>query len=450
MKYLKDWLERLKSRPASGDYWEDHRHHEALQALAACNGESDWLSLGSHRNGFVREAAVRALSEQPSPAALATLLERTNDWVAQVRKLASAGVQRYLTPEHTSALLHALPQLMALAERQRADHARTLAAARTALQASEVRSEVVTDFLARRGKAARFLFAVLHEASPEPAALLQMALTHREMTVRQMAVSACRNLPVEQAVPLLLHALATPGASVRVKALHALLTRLDDPRDRLRDALLDASPAVRNLARWAAPRWQIDAHEVLQARLERALPKHKREWLGVLGLANDLEVTLDQPWRSAALGSAMSSVRLAALVNLGDAHYGDLLTMLDDPSDKVFSQAVEGLDRQPWAMLAPELDARLDRDWYLLPATRRTALMRLRPCWQQLAYLLRRLDMANEDRNTWLDLIAQRCGRRYLMPDSSTAKTEQAHLIERVRELENNGALPRGCAANLS
>ena len=450
MKYLKDWLERLKSRPASGDYWENRRHHEALEALAACNGESDWLSLTDHSNGFVREVAVRELGELPSPAALAALLERLNDWVPQVRQLACAGVQRYLAAEHAPALLHALPQLMALAERQRADHGQTLAAARTALQAPEVRDTVEAALLARHGKAARFLFALLHDASAQPAALLQMALAHGEMTVRQMAVSACLSLPAEQAVPLLLHALDTPGASVRVKALHALLGLLNEPREMLRGALLDASPAMRSLARWAAPRWQLDAREVLAARLGEALPTRKREWLGVLGQASELQVSLDQTWRHAALRSPMSSVRLAAVASLGDEHLRDQLAMLDDPVDKVFAKAVQGLDKQPWAALAPELDARLDRDWHLLPAARRATLMRLRPCWQQLAYMLRRLDMAGEDRSTWLDLLAHRCARRYLMLDSSTPQAERTRLLERVRELEHSGALPSGSAANLT
>ena len=176
MKYLKDWLERLKSRPASGDYWESYRHHEALEVLADCKGEGDWLTLSSHHNGFVREVAVRELSELPSPEALAALLERVNDWVPQVRQLANAGVQRYLVPEHTPALLHALQPLMALAERQRADHRETLAAARTVLQGAEVRDAVLAAFLVKHGKAARFLFDLLLEASDKPTYLLGTAL----------------------------------------------------------------------------------------------------------------------------------------------------------------------------------------------------------------------------------------------------------------------------------
>lgn len=450
MKYLKEWLQRLKSRPVSGDYWEDCRHQEALQALAGCKGEGDWLTLSRHGNGFVREVAVRELNELLSPEALAALLERLNDWVPQVRQQADAGVRRYLMAEHAPALLYALQPLMALAERQRADHTETLARARTALQGAEVRDTVLAAFVVQHGKSARFLFDLLLEASDEPVSLLGKALVHREMTVRQMAVSACQNMPAEQAVPLLQLALATPGASVRVKALHALLSLLDDPRDMLRGALLDASPAVRSLARWAAPRWQLDAGEVLTNRLDAALPKSKREWLGVHGLASELQVSLNERWRAAALRSPMASVRLAALASLGDEHLSEQLVMLDDPADKVFAKACEQLGRQPWNALEAELDRRLDRDWQHLPDQRRAALMALRPRWQQLAYLLRRLDSDIQQRDYWLASIATWCQQQYLMVDPSTAPAERRSLLARVAELQDSGALPPGCVTRLA
>lgn len=450
MKYLKEWLRRLKNRPVSGDYWEDRRHHEALQALAGCKGEGDWLTLSRHGNGFVREVAVRELSELPSPKALAALLERVNDWVHQVRQLADAGVRRYLITEHAPALLYALQPLMALAERQRADHTETLALARTVLQGAEVRDTVLAAFVVHHGKSARFLFDLLLEASDEPVSLLGKALVHREMTVRQMAVSACQKLPAEQAVPLLQHALATPGASVRVKALHALLSLLDDPREMLRGALLDASPAVRSLARWAAPSWQLDAGEVLTNRLDAALPKSKREWLGVLGLASELQVSLNERWRAAALRSPMASVRLAALASLGDEHLSEQLVMLDDPADKVFAKACERLSCQPWDALQAELDGRLDRDWQSLPDHRRAALMALRPRWQQLAYLLRRLDSDIQQRDYWLVWIVNWCQQQYLMVDPTTAPAERRRLLARVSELQDSGALPPGCVTRLT
>jgi len=232
--------------------------------------------------------------------------------------------------------------------------------------------------------------------------------------------------------------------------MHALLSKLDDPHEMLPSALLDASPAVRSLARWAAPRWQLDAGEVLAKRLDTALPKSRREWLGVLGLASELEVSLDERWRAAALSSPLSSVRLAALASLGDGHLSEQLAMLDDPADKVFAKACECLGRQPWDSLEAELEMRLDSDWQRLSESRRDALMALRPRWQQLAYLLRRLDSDVQQRDYWLAWIANWCQQQYLMVDPTTAPAERRRLLARVSELQDSGALPPGCVTRLT
>lgn len=449
MKYLNDWLERLKSRVPAADYWENWRLQEAQSALSQGRAEGDWARLSHHSNGLVREAAVRELGEQPSPEALTALLERLNDWVPQIRTLAKAALQRYLTSEYAAELLYALPQLMALAGRQRDDHSPTLAAARSALQAESARSQVEAAFANSQGQAARFLFALLLEASDNSAKLLEQALAHREMTVRKQAVLACQALPTEQAVVLLQQALQTPGASVRVKAMHALLQRLDDPRELLRRALLDASPAMRNLALWAAPRWQLEASQVLSCRLQQALPEGKREWLGVLGLAADLDTRLQGDWLQAALRAPQSSVRLAAVSALGDTQLNEQLAALDDSADKVFAMAVRRLSQQPWSTMAEALDARLDRDRQQLSPARHSALMHLRPRWQQLAYLLRRLDSRESDEH-WLEQIAQWCQRQGLMVDPSTGRDERMQLLERLQTLEQHGQLPPGCYARLA
>jgi len=450
MNSLRSWLERLKHRPASGNEGQDQRHHEMREALANCSGADDWLTLSTDRNGFVREVAVRALSDQPSSAALVALLERANDWVPQVRELAVAGVWQYLRPEQSTALLQALPAWLALARRQRTDHGPMLVAVRSVLQTVEVRAEVEATFLKQRGQVARFLFALLQEASESSAAFLAKALAHSEITIRQLAVEACQALPAEQSVPLLLRALNLPGASVRVKALHGLLALLSDSRELLRDALLEASPTIRSLALWAAPRWRVDAREVLNTRLKGNLPTLKREWLGVLGLARELGVDLDTTWQTMAWRSPCSSVRLAIVEGLADEQLSDLLRALDDSSDKVFAKALERLRGQAWMEIAPDLDARLDRDWHLLSPARRQALMQVRPRWQQLAYLLRRLDACSDERNAWLALIGDWCRAQYAITDPVTSRSERERLVDRIRYLELCGDLPSGSATRLT
>jgi hypothetical protein len=150
-----------------------------------------------------------------------------------------------------------------------------------------------------------------------------------------MAVRACSELSANQARPLLAEAMARPGASVRVCVVRALLPLFDDPRPILREALFDASPAIRRLARWAAPRSDMDASAILQRRLGQELPSTKRDWLGVLGLVSELNVKLDPRRLMEVLRPACPTVRHAAVLQLRDEHLPQLLETLDDMSDWV-------------------------------------------------------------------------------------------------------------------
>lgn len=210
---MTSWLDRLLNKQGAAQSWADRRRVEALELVAQAENDAAWVGLSRHCNGFVREVAVRELNRTRSPDALVALIDRLNDWVPQVRDLAAAGLKQYLSPSQAPALLAALEPLIALEARQRVDHGPTLMAARTVLQSPLVREEVNRHFLTRQGKAARYLFDLLLECDAEPEALLRSALAHRELTVRLMAVAACKQLPAYQARPLLAEALPRPGAS---------------------------------------------------------------------------------------------------------------------------------------------------------------------------------------------------------------------------------------------
>lgn len=443
MSTIRDWLHRLKNKQTPASSWQEQRRNEALRLLEQVGSEVTWVDLSRHYDGFIREIAVRELCNQPSPEAFKALIERQNDWVAQVRELAVDGVAHYLSLSDAKALLFALEPLLALAAQRRADHAPTLLRVRTVLQAPANQAQVHEHFLTRQGKAARYLFELLLENNPAPQTLLRNALAHRELTVRLLAVAACQALPTEMARPLLLEALAQPGAKVRVCVLRAVLPMLDDPRPVLRAALLDASPSIRSLARWMAPRNDIDARALLADRLRQPLPTGKREWLGVLGLAAELDVALPQPWQDPALHCACSSVRQAAVRQLGDEQVIALFEALDDAADSVFQAAVVRLNTLAWPSINTLLDARSIRDWHHLPSARREALLRLRPAWQQLAFLLERLDQEPEVMAFWLRQLDLWCHRQYQVVDPVTPKAERAALIERLQALTARGLVGR-------
>jgi len=445
-----DDMDALIAAPPSwhyqlGDY-EARRVREVMDTL---DRHSAWLELSRFGNGFVRQAAVRGLAAQPSAEALAALLERLNDWVPQVRQEAAAAVEAYWAPEHAGLLLQTLAPLLALTSKQRADHGATLERATAVLQLAQVRDEVQGAFGDCRGKAARFVFELLLKGVEDRPALLAMALRHPEVSVRQMAVDACAGLPADQAVLLLEQVMRSCGASVRVKALRLLLPLLADPGAHLRQALLDPSAALRCLARWAAPRHRLDPREVLLARLLEPAPLNKREWLGLLGLAKELQEPQADAMLQQALASKALTVRLLALQTLGERGLAQQLAALDDPSDKVFDCALGLLREQPWSAFEAALEQRLDQHWHGLPKARRWALLGLKPGWRQLQYLLHRLDQAGSEAAYWREILARWCDARYVMFDPVTPKPLREALAQRLQAMEGAGEVPRGSLKRL-
>lgn len=434
--------------------WQQ-RPYEAEQLdglIAALQGPDDhqgWSALSQFRWGYVREVAVRALGQRPSVEALAALLLRLNDWVPQVRQLAAAAVEPYLRQEYVGLLLQALGPLIALGDKQRVDHLATLKAACAVLQAPEVRAEVEAAFVGLQGKPARFLFALLHEATAQPEGLIRRALGHRDMMVRQLAVEACGALALEQAVPLLEFALQTRGASVRVKALRRLLDLVQAPQPYLQRALLDDSAAMRCLARWAAPQWQVDARQVLLARLQQPAPETRREWLGLVGLARELNEAAADPLLGRALQSPLASVRLQALEALGERGLEQQLGALDDESDKVFERAIALLREQPWRLLDEPLRQRLDAGWQGLASPRLSTLLSLWPRGYQLQYLLERYTRAEAGGEDWLRRVQGWCAAHATLADTHTPKALREALLQQLQTMEQAAELSPGTVSRL-
>ncbi len=208
-----DDMDALIATPPGWQYQlSDYEARRVREVMDELDRHSAWLELSRFGNGFVRQAAVRGLAAQPSAEALVALLERLNDWVPQVRQEAAAAVEAYWVPEHAGLLLQTLAPLLALAGKQRADHGATLERASAVLQLAQVRDQVQGAFGTCRGKAARFVFELLLKGVEDRPALLAMALRHPEVSVRQMAVDACAELPDEQALPLLEEVMRSCGS----------------------------------------------------------------------------------------------------------------------------------------------------------------------------------------------------------------------------------------------
>lgn len=131
----------------------------ATRALPLLHPSLAWV-LTCHRDGHVREAALRAL-EPPCPNAfhLALILVRVNDWVGEIRTLALSRLPAFWHAAPPDERVSLLPLVL---DRGRMGR---LGADRTTLEAiaaaRDIRKEIVADLIANDGRHSARLFALV-------------------------------------------------------------------------------------------------------------------------------------------------------------------------------------------------------------------------------------------------------------------------------------------------
>jgi HEAT repeat protein len=304
---------------------------------------ADPLTVGAatsmHRNGFVREAAVRVLDQLDDPRVLPWLVVRTTDWVREVRSLATTAVLRRVDPALADAFVDALPLL--LGQRFEADRA-----------AHKARAAVLAMLADAPGRAAltrakghpdrtvrRQAFAVLAANEPNND-LLREALRAGDVVAAAEVARAVLALPDEreECIRLLARARLAPLRATAVWEARAdsALTAV------VHDALYDRSAPVRRLAMQVAG--FDDAR--LRGLYREALTRPDRREAALHGLA-DIGEAQDATVAPKWLAAASTRVRVAAtrlLATRGGPETGDVLVdlVLDD-SNRVAAEAIRGV-----------------------------------------------------------------------------------------------------------
>ncbi|WP_374439307.1 HEAT repeat domain-containing protein [Pseudomonas panipatensis] len=443
-----DWFKNLFRKERSTNNVKNYQALEAQRLIHQCEGESDWIYLSRHRNGFVREVAVRTLSENPSAEALTAILERLNDWVPVIREVAANTLEAYLSTHSSGDLLKLLTQLISLSKKERVDHSKMVKRIQEVLVQAESINETKLAFATSRGDSARFLFSTLWPVVREaPIPFLLDALGHPDTTVRQQALQRSAELRPEDAIRVLEIALDNSNSIVRSRALYAWLPLANDRSHRIETSLLDASPGVRSVALWASKKYRIDPRVVLERRVKGTPPNRKIEWLGVLGLAKQIDSVLISPLLSDALKHPAPTVRAIAL-ELSDQGHEVLLAALDDPATRVVKLAGGLLHEQPWEAISEHVTHRLE-DWHSLPELQRKTLFALLPKWQQLDFLMSRVNGTGIDAY-WLRTIVLWTQEQYQVVDPITPKLRRNAILGKLQEFELSGLIPVGSVHRLS
>jgi hypothetical protein len=316
----------VQARPlAAADAWHavDLRARSGLPAMVAA----------LHPSGYLREAAVKALSDVRVPATTQLLALRATDHVEKVRRSAHATL---LTRVSEADVIAAVPVL--LATRARKHGASPYTAYLTAAKVTE-RAELLTSSSDRRTRRLGY-DQLLTRSRLSSAELIDHLEIETDQLIKRTLAEALTGRDRGAAKTYLLHGRYVEGRLIALQ----YLDDADFDADDLRSRMLDRSPRVRDAARWRyrrAGQNPVDFYRDAQARTDVAEP-----WLDVVlsGLRECGEIIGDEE-ALGLLDSSDARTRLAALRLWRRPTKAALLRSIVDPSTRVSSAAARMLGR---------------------------------------------------------------------------------------------------------
>jgi hypothetical protein len=350
-------------------------------------------------NGFLREAAVKALSNQPQLGTLPALLERLNDWVPQVRSAAQEAVRGQMQTAFLPDWIASLEALVRLGHARRVDHTSMLREVALFLQRSEHLPAVLVAAKASSLHVRRFVFDMQWMNAAEDAArfhLLEGAIGGDDVVVASRALLRLESLasPIQRR-RLYGAACSSPFASVRYEGVRWMVENPDDATDSLVCALgLDPSANVR----WWCLRWlrAIDGVQTVVDLAEGVAsddvqPIRARrvalQWLMDVDPEKALSAT--EAW----LGSESPRLRRDALsVRLSKGDRDERVRWMrqafDDPSPSIQRLLLDKAHRGVWAPTVSQVLERLRLEPTPEAVLRVISHQRLYSAWDWLQCLL--------------------------------------------------------------
>lgn len=338
----------------AGDLQPWHSIKAADIAYLAGTGKVSVSLLGiasCHRNGYIREEAVRELGRIETGAELPFLLLRANDWVGAIRLSARTLITSRVRPDYARHFLDWLPLVIRLSKTSRDDQSWILDAVQKLLQGSDVRETLYKGFESRDYRVRRFCFEVaLRLSGTELVATMHLAFENEDPQVRK---SAAERLDVALPSPILqeflVRARNDPWMPVRRKALHLFAEKYpSEAEGEFHAALLDSNVAIREEAQYFfRQKGTLELRSHYSAMLQTpagAQLAASISGLGEVGEPNDS--TLIERFTP----NASPRVRVAAIRALGrlspNSRLEQFLRALDDPSAKVAREALLALSKK--------------------------------------------------------------------------------------------------------
>lgn len=402
--------------------------------------EPHWVLAGLVDNsGYVREEALRRIG----PAGLTTVLPvavlKLNDWVPEIRALATEVLAKWITPQYARAWTHALPSLLSLEHCQRREDEQlaairepVLALLRGAWNGGMLAEGTRSKYRAIR----RACWQVLLDPANAPLTTIEDALEQDDPWVRRRATQRMRG--GEGWEPFALHGTHSKYTADRRLFLREIIeARVEGWLERAQEMLLDPSIAVGRIAAAALRREGLDPLELVRrAALGNARLILLCDWV-TEGTDPDLELARKSDSPRVRAAALEASARLKPTGWATHLHSALLRGGIERRT------ALECLQRSPEAIDRAFVDSLIDDG----QAATGVSLARWLPFWERLPRLLRGF-MDHEERAKEL---SERFVREWLwgMNRVFTKPSEKEHAMIRLALAEVEELMPSPLVAEV-
>lgn len=346
-----------------------------------------------HRNGYVREAAIKKLAEYFTGAELPFLLVRLNDWVSNIRQAARGFIEQRFVPEYAEYLVGNIALILRLKNCDRANQNWLIELTFKLLKRPECRQALIDGLTSTDKGVRRCCFQLASESNPlEKYALLENALNNRDSVIRLWSArKLCSELEGDTLDNLLLKMRDNRLMPVRREAVRACVEKLPkQARTHLYSAVLDRHSSIRELARYYLKNIEsIDFPSFYRTALKNNDDSHLLGAIAGLGdIGNAADADLVLPFLSHSLIKVrVTALKTAAKLN-GNALIPLLIDALMDNNPSISREARQALKLRARQVGAERLGNILSKKRCF--HVRKNALVLLGKLgkWESLAFLI--------------------------------------------------------------
>lgn len=358
------------------------------------------LGVGSfHNNGFVREKAVKELSDIFTGKELPYLLIRLNDWVPNVQEIAFAAVAARLRSDYAAYFVDCLALVVWLSKRNRIDQGSMVGSIEELLKTESSYPALLNGLNSQDRYIRRACFRIAFDANAmDRTAIIERGSKDKDILIRLWSVQKVKGIKEAEKITYLLGIFRhDPYMPVRREALRIYIEKFPEQAlDQLRLALLDSHFLMRDEARYQIKkRYAMD----FAAFYRNSLAQGNEICSAISGLGETGSVS-DESFILPYVHHPLTRIRrvsIKALEKINPIANTDLfLQVLFDPSASVSREAANALKTSKHFVNSQRLWNDLERASQPHVKANLLFLIADLPKWESIFYLIKAASSDNE------------------------------------------------------